>query len=65
MGEESAMYVASVLGQFPLNLEDAIVPRSLLMEALHRTIEPTGPAILSGDVARVGADRTVVYRRQG
>ena len=64
-GEESAMYIASILGQFPSNLEDAIVPRSILMEALHRTIPPTGPAILSCDVARFGADRTVVYRRQG
>ena len=64
-GEESAMYIASVLGRFPDNLEDAIVPRSLLMEAMVREIPAAGPAVLACDVARFGADRTVVYRRQG
>ena len=64
-GEESALYQASVLGQFPDNLEDAIVPRVYLMEAIDRELVATGPAVLSCDVARFGADRTVVYRRQG
>ena len=64
-GEESALYIASVLGRFPDNLEDAIVPRSLLMEAVERQLEPEGEALLSCDVARFGADKTVVYRRQG
>ena len=64
-GEESALYIASVLGRFPDNLEDAIVPRSLLLEAVERQLEPDGPALLSCDVARFGADKTVVYRRQG
>jgi hypothetical protein len=64
-GEESALYIASVLGRFPDNLEDAIVPRSLLLEAVERQLEPEGPALLSCDVARFGADKTVVYRRQG
>jgi phage terminase large subunit len=64
-GEESAMYIASVLGRFPDNLEDAIVPRSLLMEAVERELEPVGEARLACDVARFGADKTVVYRRQG
>jgi phage terminase large subunit len=64
-GEESALYIASVLGRFPDNLEDAIVPRSFLMEAVERQLEPEGPATLACDVARFGADKTVVYRRQG
>ena len=64
-GEESALYIASVLGRFPDNLEDAIVPRSLLMEAVERQLEPEGEATLACDVARFGADKTVVYRRQG
>ena len=64
-GEESALYIASVLGRFPDNLEDAIVPRSFLLEAVERQLEPDGPALLSCDVARFGADKTVVYRRQG
>ena len=64
-GADSALYIASVLGRFPDNLEDAIVPRSLLMEAVDRQLEPVGQATLACDVARFGADKTVVYRRQG
>jgi phage terminase large subunit len=64
-GEESALYIASVLGKFPDNLEDSIVPRSLLMAAVQRELEPEGEATLACDVARFGADKTVVYRRQG
>jgi phage terminase large subunit len=64
-GEGSALYIASVLGRFPDNLEDAIVPRSLLMDAVERQLEPEGEATLACDVARFGADKTVVYRRQG
>lgn len=64
-GEESALYIASVLGRFPENLEDAIVPRVHLLAAVERQLEAVGPAILSCDVARFGADYTVVYRRQG
>jgi len=64
-GEGSALYIASVLGRFPDNLEDAIVPRSLLMEAVQRELVSEGPVTLACDVARFGADKTVVYRRQG
>ena len=66
-GEESAMYIASVLGRFPDNLEDAVVPRSLLLTAVNRglPIPPDTKATLGCDVARYGEDRTVVYRRHG
>ena len=49
-GEDSALYIASVLGRFPDNLEDAIVPRSLLMDAVERQLEPEGEATLACDV---------------
>ena len=64
-GEDSPMYIASVLGRFPDNLEDAIVTRRDARAAVERELEPTGPASLACDVARFGADRTVVYWRQG
>lgn len=64
-GEESALYVASVLGRFPDNLEDAVVPRSLILEAVGRKLEGTGPALIACDVARGGNDSTIVYRLQG
>jgi len=66
-GEESPLYIAGTLGDFPDNLEDAVVPRSKLMEAVAREIPPgdDDKAMLSCDVARGGEDSTVVYRRQG
>jgi len=66
-GEESALYVASVLGRFPDNLEDTVVPRSSILAAVKRNLPPNegDVIILSCDVARFGSDRTVVYRRQG
>ena len=66
-GEESPMYIASVLGKFPDNLEDAVVSRSLLLAAVQRVLAPAvdDTATLACDVARFGADKTVVYRRHG
>tara|TARA_Y100000310_G_scaffold251998_2_gene258646 strand:- start:2777 stop:4216 length:1440 start_codon:yes stop_codon:yes gene_type:complete len=66
-GEESAMYIATVLGEFADDLDDTIVPRSQIMAAVKRELppEPGDSITLSCDVARHGSDRTVVYRRQG
>ena len=64
-GEDSSMYVGSVLGKFPDNLDDAVVPLWAATEAANRGMEPEGPVVLACDVARFGHDKTVVVRRQG
>ena len=72
-GEDSPMYRARVLAEFPDNLDDAVVSRSMLQAARERgrNAEEAGPddelprASLACDVARFGDDDTVVYRRQG
>lgn len=66
-GEESPLYVASVLGRFPDNLEDRIIPLSAITLAVqrHTELDPQTPVILGVDVAREGEDKTVVVRRQG
>lgn len=66
-GEDSPLYIAGVKGEFPDNLEDAVVPRSLLLAAFNRSIMPSKSdrAILACDVARFGEDSTVIYRRHG
>ena len=64
-GEDSAMYVGSVLGEFPDNLDDAVVPLWAATEAARREMEPEGPVVVACDVARYGHDKTVVMRRQG
>ena len=62
-GEESALYVGAVLGEFPDNLDDVVVPLSKAVAAARRELEADGPVILRCDVARYGQDKTVVMRR--
>lgn len=67
LGEDSALFIASRLGQFPDNLEDGIVPRSKIMEAVTRTLEPDDgdKTTLGCDIGRSAADPSVVYARRG
>ena len=64
-GEESALYVGSVLGKFPDNPDDVVVPLWAATEAANRELASEGPVVLGCDVARHGHDKTVVVRRQG
>ena len=64
-GEESALYVGSVLGKFPDNLDDAVVPLWAATEAAKRQMDPEGPIVAACDVARFGHDKTVVIKRRG
>ena len=64
-GEESALYIGSVLGKFPDNLDDAVVPLSAATEAATLELEPEGPLVVACDVARFGHDKTVVMSRRG
>ena len=64
-GEDSPMYIGSVLGQFPENLDDVMVPLSAAKAAAERELEPEGEVIVACDVAHKGQDHTVVMRRQG
>ena len=64
-GEESPLYVGSVLGKFPDNLDDVVVPLRAATEAAKRELAPEGPVILACDVARHGHDKTVAVCRRG
>ena len=64
-GNDSPLYIGGVLGQFPDNLDETIVPLSKAKEAAARDSKAEGPVILGCDVARFGKDKTVVVRRQG
>ena len=59
------MYIGSVLGQFPENLDEMVVPLSAANAAVERKLEPEGEVIVACDVAHKGHDHTVVMRRQG
>jgi len=64
-GEGSSMYRASVLGEFVDDLEDVIIPLSILQRSLLNDVIPEGEIIIGCDVARFGKDKTVVALRQG
>ncbi len=64
-GEDSPLYVAGVLGEFPDSLDDTIVPLWAATGAVKRQSEVQGDVTLACDVARFGRDKTVVFRREG
>ena len=66
-GEESPLYQASVLGEFPDGLDDNLVSLADARAAVERelSIPENEPAIFGVDVARYGGDASVIYRRQG
>ncbi len=64
-GEGSPLYAAAVLGQFPDSLEDTLIPLSAVVAASKRAGDASGPVVVACDVARFGADETVILQRQG
>lgn len=72
-GEDSGIYAARVLGQFPEDAEEGLVKLQWLEAAAERHArfrrwqrEPDpGPVVVGVDVARYGSDRTILAVRRG
>ena len=66
-GEDSPLWKSKVLGQFPEQSSDTLVPLAALDAARKRVIEPlpTDANDLGVDVARFGDDFTVIMHRRG
>ena len=68
-GEDSALYKGTVKGEFPDNLQEAVIPLMAVQAAAGRELpeQPNlrGPVIVTCDVARSGQNKTVVFLRQG
>ncbi|NQU96593.1 MAG: hypothetical protein HQ548_02965, partial [Chloroflexi bacterium] len=68
-GEDSPMYQVRVLGEFPSEAEDTLIPLRLIEGAAEaeEAVPPVGdePVEIGVDVARFGADRTVICVRRG
>ena len=66
-GVESNVYRVRVLGQFPTQSDDVLLPLYLVEEAVKRDVEPspTTPTVWGLDVARFGGDRSALAKRQG
>jgi len=64
-GERSPAYRARVLGEFPESAEDVLIPLHWAEAALGRVPLSSGTLRAGVDVARFGADRTVLLVRRG
>lgn len=64
-GEQSPIYTSKVLGRFPEQSTDSLVPVSALTAALERELAEGEENDLGVDVARFGNDHSVIYHRRG
>lgn len=66
-GEDSNVYRVRVLGEFPTQSDDVLVPLYIVEEATRREIvpSPTTPVVWGLDVARFGGDRSALAKRHG
>lgn len=65
-GKSSPMYISRVLGEFPVESEDTLIPLSWLDQSVKRYLEKSGKDLLISDhtyvgvdVARYGSDKSV------
>jgi hypothetical protein len=66
-GDESNVFKVRVLGEFPTQSDDVLLPLHLIEDAVTRDVEagPTTPVVWGLDVARFGGDRSALAKRQG
>lgn len=59
------LYAHKWLGEPIAQTEKSIISRSAILEAMNRTVMDDGKTIVGVDVARMGGDRTVFWKRKG
>ena len=64
-GEKHPLYLSRVMGEFPDEGEDTLIPLSWIESAVDRSVSSDGDKLISCDVARFGLDETVFYLLQG
>jgi hypothetical protein len=68
-GEDSPMWYSRVLGDFPEQGEDTLIPLALIEQAhfryLSTPIDTSAPIRLGVDVARFGSDSSIITASQG
>lgn len=66
-GENSSIFRSRVLGEFPLESEDQLIPTHYIEQSMVRDFEPhyRDPLILAIDVSRYGEDENVFLLRRG
>jgi phage terminase large subunit len=64
-GEASPLWLARVMGEFPEQGTDTLIPLAWVEAAQERELKPDGPHELGVDVARYGDDESVIAERRG
>lgn len=66
-GEGTPMWDSRVLGNFPQQGEDTLIPLIKIEEATRRELEikPDDPEQIGADIARFGVDKTIFLHRKG
>lgn len=64
-GKDSPVFIARVVGDFPVVENDALIPYTWLSDAEDRENGAAGPRWVACDVARYGKDRTVFLVGEG
>src|SRR5262249_62068990 len=64
-GDDSPVYIARVIGDFPDVADDVLIPYSHLSEAEDREAGAPGEKWVACDVARYGRDRTGILVGEG
>jgi phage terminase large subunit len=64
-GEESFLWSARVLGEFPKVGEDTLIHLTWIEAAVERELPEGQPIELGNDVARYGSDKTIIFLRRG
>jgi phage terminase large subunit len=65
LGENSPLFVAMDLGEFPEETEDTIIPITWVQAAVDQEARPASGRALAVDIARFGQDETVFMRIDG
>jgi len=64
-GEDTNPWRVRVLGEFPFEDEDTIVPRDLIEASINRDVKVIeGPVVMGVDIARRGGDSSAICVRQ-
>lgn len=64
-GEKSPLYQAKVLGQFPTEGSDTLIPLTWVERAVNAEIAGDERLSVGCDVARFGEDETVIFKSKG
>jgi len=63
--KDPVLFAHKWLGEPIGQAEKSIVARDAILSAMDRSVEPDGKTIVGADIARMGNDRTVFWKRKG